>query len=141
MTDNKYSNYSLVDKKVLIIEDDAFLGGIILQHMLDDKIKARLVSSGDNAIEAIKLDIPDVLILDIMLPGINGVELLEMIRKDPLLKNISIIVVSNSDLSKDMEKVKNFGAKYLMKALVTPTNIVEEIRKSLNETRTGTRTT
>ncbi len=132
MTDNKNGNYSLVDKKVLIIEDDAFLGGIILRHMLDAKINARLVTSGDKALESIKSDIPDVLILDIMLPGLNGLDIMDLIKKDPTLSKMFVIVVSNTDQPKDLERVKAFGAKFLLKALATPANIVEEIRKTLS---------
>jgi DNA-binding response OmpR family regulator len=131
MTDNKNSGFSLIDKKVLIIEDDAFLGGIILRHMLDAKISAKLVASGDKALEAIKSDIPDVLILDIMLPGLSGVDILDLIKKDQSLKKMLVIVVSNTDQAKDLAKVKEFGAKFLMKALATPANIVEEIRRTL----------
>jgi DNA-binding response OmpR family regulator len=107
MTDNKNGSYSLVDKKVLIIEDDTFFGGIVLRHLLDAKIRARMVSEGVGAIEAIKLDIPDILILDIMLPGISGLEILEAIRKDKTLSHLQVVVLSNSDKPSDLQTIRN----------------------------------
>ncbi|MFS6760689.1 response regulator, partial [Staphylococcus aureus] len=78
MTDVNNSGIStLAGKKVLIIEDDVFLGGILFRHMVDDKIDVRLITTGENAIENIKKDIPSILILDILLPGSNGLDILE----------------------------------------------------------------
>lgn len=131
MTNNKDSRVVLVGKKVLIIEDDVFLGGILLRHMLDQKINARLVTTGDGAIEEIKKDIPDILILDILLPGINGLDLLESIRKDSAIEKLPVLIVSNTNQAKDLERVKNAKAFFMLKALATSENIVDKIKEVL----------
>lgn len=122
---------TLFGKKVLIIEDDVFLGGILLRHMIDEKIDAKLFTTGENAIENIKKDIPSILILDILLPGLNGLDILEAMRKDELLMSVPVIVVSNTDQAKDLERAKNAGAIFMLKALATSENIVDKIKEVL----------
>lgn len=122
---------TLFGKKVLIIEDDVFLGGILLRHMIDEKIDAKLFITGENALENIKKDIPSILILDILLPGMNGLDILEAMRKDELLLNIPVIIVSNTDQAKDLERAKNAGAIFMLKALATSENIVDKIKEVL----------
>lgn len=123
---------TLFGKKVLIIEDDVFLGGILLRHMIDEKIDVKLITTGENAIENIKKDIPSILILDILLPGMNGLDILEAMRKDELLVNIPVIVVSNTDQANDLERAKKAGAIFMLKALATSENIVDKIKEVLN---------
>lgn len=132
MTDvNNSSISTLAGQKVLIIEDDVFLGGILLRHMIDEKINAKLFTTGENAIENIKKDIPSILILDILLPGLNGLDILEAMRKDELLVNLPVIIVSNTDQPKDLERAKNAGAIFMLKALATSENIVDKIKEVL----------
>ncbi len=131
MIENNSSQSSLTNKKVLIIEDDVFLGGILLRHMMDQKINAKLFTTGENAIENIKKDVPDILLLDILLPGLNGLDLLELIRKDEQIKNLPVLIVSNTDQPQDLERVKKSGAIFMLKALATSENIVDKIKEIL----------
>lgn len=118
-------------KKVLLIEDDMFLGDILLNHMLKQGIKATLLNTGENALENIKKNVPDVLLLDIYIPGMNGLDLLASIRKDEQLKDLKVIVVSNTDQQTERDRATSLGAKFMTKAVVTPGNIVSEIEAFL----------
>jgi DNA-binding response OmpR family regulator len=118
-------------KKVVLIEDDAMLGGIILNHLRAELLDAKLITTGTNAFEALKADVPEVIVLDIFLPGVNGIELLEMIRKDDATKNIKVLVVSNSSENKHRDIVTNLGASFMVKAAVNPAFIVAQVKKML----------
>ena len=69
--------------------------------------------------------------MDIFLPGVNGIELLEMIRKDDATKNIKVLVVSNSSENKHRDIVTSLGASFMVKAAVNPAFIVAQVKKML----------
>lgn len=118
-------------KKVVVIEDDTMLGGIILNHLKVEPLDVKLIATGLNAFEILKADVPDVIVLDIFLPGVNGIELLEMIRKDDATKNIKVLVVSNSSENKHRDIVTSLGASFMVKAAVNPAFIVAQVKKML----------
>lgn len=117
---------ALVGKKVIIVEDDVFIGGTLLRHMMSQKINATLITTGEGAFDTIKKEMPDILILDINLPGMNGLDILALVRKDPVTAKMLVMVVSNTNEKNERDQAKNLGAIFLVKALVTPENIVEQ---------------
>jgi len=118
-------------KKVVVIEDDAMLGGILVTHLKAEPLGVKLITTGVHAFEELKADVPDVLVLDIFLPGVNGIELLEMIRKDDVTKNMKVLVVSNSSENKHRDIVTNLGASFMVKAAVNPAFIIGQVKKML----------
>jgi two-component system response regulator len=71
--------------------------------------------------------------MDIMMPAMNGCEMLRHIKKDSLNHSVPIIVLSNSAQDKDIEEAKKCGAaSYLLKASITPVKLISEIKKVLN---------
>jgi len=118
-------------KKVVVIEDDALLGSILLTRLKAESLDVKLIVTGMNAFEALKEDVPNVLVLDIFLPGVNGLELLEMIRKDDVTKNMKVLVVSNSSENKHRDIVTNLGASFMVKAAVNPAFIVGQVKNML----------
>ncbi len=119
----------LKDKKILIIEDDVFLGDMLLSRLKKNGAAVTLLTSAENEIDYIKEHIPDVVVLDIYLPGVNGLDFLEMLRKDAITKDISVVVLSNTSKVEDRDRAKNLGAEFLIKAGVTPDEIVEHLGK------------
>lgn len=128
MTPNDISSSQ---KKIVIIEDDIMLSNILTRHLIDEHLEATLLTSGENAFETLKRDPPAVLVLDIFIPGIKGLDLLELIRKDEVTKHIRVLIVSNTDQVADREKAAALGASFILKAAVTPVFIVEQIKKML----------
>jgi DNA-binding response OmpR family regulator len=117
--------------KVTVIEDDLMLASIIIRHLKDEKIETNLITRGDHALDTLKRVVPDVVILDIFLPGQNGLDLLSAMREDPDLKKVRVLVVSNTDQKKDRERAVGLGASFMLKAGVTPHDIVEQVKKML----------
>ncbi|MES2087559.1 MAG: response regulator [Patescibacteria group bacterium] len=126
---NIIDNSVISGKKVVIVEDDVFLGKLLAKHLQQSGMKVFLIDRGDGAQEIIKSDVPDLLVLDIFLPGVNGLDLLESLRKDPVTKNLAVLIVSNTDQVQDRERAKSLNASFLTKALVTPMSIVEHVKK------------
>lgn len=121
----------LTGKKVLIIEDDDLIGSILYNHLVKIGTDAHLLKTGEDGIEFLRENSPEILLLDIFLPGINGLDLLESLRKEEKTKNLKVLVLSNTDQLKDRDRAKANGAEFLVKAGVMPTDIVKKIAEML----------
>ncbi len=112
------------------IEDDQFLSGIIAQKLSSHGGTLVHSSNGEDGLAMARKELPDVLILDILLPGLSGYDVLAGIKDDPKTKDIPVIMFSNLGDPEDMKKASELGAtKFLMKATIVPEELVEEILK------------
>ena len=119
-------------KTILLIEDDPFLIDIYVTKLEEAGFSIDVANSGDQGLNMIKKAMPDLLLLDIVLPQISGWEILEKIKQDKKLKNLKVIILSNLGQKDEVKKGLNFGAtRYLIKAYYTPSQVVEEIREVL----------
>lgn len=119
-------------KKVLLVEDDPFLIDIYTTKLKEVGFKIDVAQDGPSALKFLKDKNPDLLVLDIVLPHLDGWEVLGKIRKQDKFKKLPIIVLSNLGQRQEVKKGLDLGAtKYLIKAHYTPTQIVKEIKKAL----------
>ncbi len=119
-------------KKVFVVEDDVFLGKVLSSQIGSAKMHAELFTTAETAIEALKTTTPDIILMDIFLPGMNGLDALEAIRKDEKTKSIPVLVVSNTDEAKDRQRSTDLGAKFLIKGASTPDEIVKHVEDILD---------
>ncbi|HNP79549.1 MAG TPA: response regulator [Candidatus Pacearchaeota archaeon] len=120
-------------KKVLIIEDDKFLRELLGKKISSLGYSAVLAIDGEDGLEKMKTEKPDIILLDLILPGMNGFEVLEQAKKNPTINETPIIILSNLGQSEDIEKGLRLGAKdFLVKAHFTPQEIVNKIQMFLN---------
>lgn len=121
-------------KKVLIIEDDIFLGGVIAKKLSENGFETKLSSDGAEGFGEIKSWKPDLVLVDVILPSMNGYEILEAKAKDPDIMNIPVIVVSNSGQPVEIKRVMALGAKdYLIKTQFNPEEILTKIKNISSE--------
>ena len=119
-------------KTILLTEDDPFLIDIYSKKLKEAGFEVKIARDGKECLIAIKEKKPDLLVLDIVLPQISGWEILNEIKKDPNLKDLKIIVLSNLGQKKEVEEGLRLGAtKYLIKAHYTPSEVVKEIERVL----------
>ena len=115
-------------KKILIVEDDKFLRELISQKLLKEGYDIVEAVDGEKGIESANKEKPDLVLLDLILPGIDGFEVLAKLKADPKLSNIPVIILSNLGQKIDIEKGIEMGAvDFLIKAHFTPGEIVEKI--------------
>jgi len=120
-------------KKVLLIEDDQFIIDIYSTKLKEEGFEVELAINGEKAIEKTK-EKPDLILLDIVLPGIDGWEILREIKKDESTKSIPVIVLSNLSQKSEVENSLKMGAvKYLIKSNYTPSQVVKEIKECLRK--------
>jgi two-component system alkaline phosphatase synthesis response regulator PhoP len=116
-------------QKILIVEDDKFLRELISQKLLQEGYDISEAVDGEKGAEAVKKEKPDLVLLDLILPGIDGFEVLARIKADSLTSEIPVIILSNLGQKDDIEKgLKNGAADYLIKAHFTPAEIVEKVK-------------
>lgn len=119
-------------KKILIVEDDKFLRELIAQKLIREDYQVSQAVDGEEGIKKIKEEKPDLILLDLILPGIDGFEVLARIKEDPILAQTPVIILSNLGQKEDVEKGLKMGAvDYLIKAHFTPGEIIEKIKNAL----------
>ncbi len=121
-------------KKILLAEDDPFVVEIYSRKMKEAGFDLEIVQTGEEALRKIKEERFDILLLDMVLPGLSGWEVLEAIRKEKekneQLRALKVLVLSNLGSRPEVERAVRMGAeRYLIKAHYTPAQVVEEIKR------------
>ncbi len=120
-------------KTILLTEDDPFIVDIYTIQLRQEGYKVDIAKDGQIALEKIKNNCPDLLVLDINLPKINGCQLLKIIRDDPKTKNLKVIVFSNLNQEDFPDDISNLGViKYFLKIESNPEDITNYIKEILN---------
>jgi DNA-binding response OmpR family regulator len=122
--------------KVLVTEDDKFLASAYRVKLTKAGYEVHLASDGNEALQILSEFTPDVMILDLVMPGKDGFSVLEEINKNENLKKIPIIVASNLGQKEDIDKALSLGAKdYVVKTDLSMSMLIEKIKGT-----TGTKT-
>ena len=127
---------SLEGKKILWVEDDQFLNDIIARKLSTTKCVFFHANEGVEALKIVNAEMPDIIMLDILLSGMDGFEILRRIKSDPKTKNIPVILLSNLGQESDIEKGKGLGATlFMIKATVTPNDIIDKIKEVISQAK------
>ena len=115
-------------KTILWVEDDKLIASILGKKFAATDFNLVHANSGTEALELLKTTTPDIFILDLMLPGIDGFEVLQKIRMEKQYASTPAIVLSNLSKQGDFEKAKKLGAtKFMVKASSPLDQIVAEV--------------
>ncbi len=121
-------------KKVLFIEDEATLQETFGDILGKNKCKMISALNGEIGLRLAKSEKPDLILLDIILPKMNGFEVLKMLKEDPETNNIPVIVLTNLENMEDINKAIELGATtYLVKTKYTIEEVINKIKKALGE--------
>lgn len=120
-------------KTIMIVEDDSFVMDIYETKITKDGMDVIAASNGAEAIKKLEAGAkPDLILLDILMPYMNGLELLKKIKEDEKLKNIPVVLLTNLSQKEEIEEGLDLGAKdYLIKSHFTPSEVMEKINKYL----------
>lgn len=118
--------------QVLLIEDDQFLASLLKNRLAKEGFAVVVATGGTESLEILKTLRPALILLDIILPGRSGFEVLEEIRADPQIKDTPVIIISNLGQETDMERMKALGAvEYFVKARSSIDDIVAKSKEVL----------
>ena len=119
-------------KKVMIVEDDRFLSFLLKSRLEKDGFTVEQVFDGEEAVQKLKQDVPDLIILDLIMPKVTGFEVLKTVSVNPELAKIPVVIVSNLAQDSDIEKARELGAKeYYVKVKVSIDDLVGRIKTLL----------
>jgi len=113
---------------ILIIEDEQFLCSLMLKKLESSGFLARGVFGGEEGLKAVEELKPDAILLDLLLPGIDGFEVMRRLKKDERFKEVPILIISNLGEPSDITKARELGAiDYLIKTNYSPDEIVTKV--------------
>ncbi len=123
--------------KILLIEDDPMVVKLYQRKLTIDGHEVSLAFNGEEGVAALNKERPDIVLLDVMMPKMNGFEVLKIVKQDEKLKSIPIIVLTNlDDRSEDTEKIRQLGADdHLVKANTSLKELTERIRLNVEKAR------
>lgn len=126
----------LAGKTVLIVEDDPFLHNLVadyLEQLRSKGARVEVAFNGQEALDKIGEVKPDLMVLDVVLPGMNGFEVLEKVRAQDAYKTLPVIVLSNLSQPQDQKRAEELGVQeYLVKANFMLSDLSEKITTLLS---------
>lgn len=118
--------------KILVIEDDKFLRDLLSRKLKEEKFQIVTAIDGEEGLKKVQEERPSLVLLDLILPGINGFDVLKKIKENPAISKISIIVLSNLGQKEDINRALKLGADdFLVKAHFTLDEITQRVKKYL----------
>lgn len=121
-------------QKILIVEDDKFLRELISKKLVNEGFQISQALDGEEGIKKILEDKPDLVLLDLILPGLDGFGVLAKKKENPEAAGIPVIVLSNLSQENEIKRAMDLGAAdFLVKAHFIPGEIVNKIKQILNK--------
>lgn len=118
--------------KVLIVEDDALLLRVLSESFLSEGYDVSTVENGLEVEGAVNKFSPDIILLDLILPGIDGFAVLKKLKSNDKSKKIPVIILSNLDQAGDIKSTKALGVEnYFIKSNVKVEEIISAVKKTL----------
>lgn len=119
-------------KKVLLVEDDTSLSSVYRARLELEGFDVREVHDGEDALTATLEYKPDIILLDAMMPKINGFDVLDILRNTPEAANVRVIMLTALSQAKDKERAESLGVdEYMVKSQVVISDVVARVKYHL----------
>ncbi len=116
--------------KILIIEDDEFLSGMYITKFSKEGFSVFFSETGEDGLNRAKKEKPDLILLDILLPQMNGFEILKKLKEDTATAMIPVIILTNLSQESDIKRGYELGAvDYLVKVYNIPSDVVKKVKE------------
>lgn len=120
--------------KILIVEDDTLIAELYNRYLNSKNVEVVIHNDGERAVDYLRKDVPDAVLLDLMLPGMTGLDILKFIRADNRLKDLPCVVLTNAYLGNMVQSAWQAGAdRCLTKVFSKPPQVYEMIQALLAE--------
>ena len=121
-------------KKILLVEDEEILLDLLQKKLTKEGYEISVARDGEEGLKAMREVKPDLILLDIIMPKMGGFEVMEEMGKDKNLKDIPVIVISNSGQPVEIDKAQKLGAKdWLIKTEFDPQEVVDKVVKQIGK--------
>jgi DNA-binding response OmpR family regulator len=120
--------------KILLVEDDNSLATVYVDRLEAEGFEVKRVENGEDALAAAESYQPDLLLLDVMMPEINGFDVLDILRNTPKTANLKVIMLTALSQDSDKERATALGVDdYLVKSQVVIADVIERIRNIIDK--------
>ena len=121
-------------KKILVVEDDLFLRELYIDILTAERYNVEGAQDGEEALQKIKVGGYDLILLDIIMPKMDGLEVMRQVQSNPPQNpNKCIIFLTNLDKDEEIRIALKLGNGYLIKSQITPGSLVEEVRNYISK--------
>lgn len=118
--------------KIAIIEDDPVISQMYRMKFEADGFDVQLANNGKRGVALVVAFIPDIILLDLSMPEMDGAEALAIIRKNESSKNIPVIILTNLGEEESPKEIRSLGIhSYIVKADLTPRQVVQRVKEAL----------
>ena len=118
--------------KILIVEDDPLIVKIYATRLQAEGFEVQSAQDGLEGVAKMRAFMPNVVLLDVMMPKLDGFGFVTEVKKDPNLQAIPVVMYSNMSNEEEMERAKSLGvAEFLIKANLTPNQVIDKIKQYL----------
>lgn len=119
-------------KKVLLVEDDKMILDMYTLKFTQEGYEVTQAENGKDGLDLAKKIQPDIILLDIILPQMDGFTVLKSVKADPKTKDVPVVLLTNLGQDGDVKKGIELGAvDYLIKANFTPSQVVDKVKSVL----------
>lgn len=120
--------------KILVVEDDAFLREIYTEILTQDKHVVEVAEDGEVGFNKMKQGGYDLVLLDLILPKMNGIDIMNKLKTDaPLTPNKCVVCLTNQDREENIKQALQMGDGYLIKSQITPGDLLKEVKLYLSK--------
>ena len=124
------------NSRVLLIEDDQFLRKACEVSLKKRGFTVLTAVDGEAGLQKARTESPDIILMDMLMPKMSGIETLEVLKKDEKMRNIPVVILSNSSIEADVQRAKALGAiGYLVKASLSLQELGDRVILFLEEAR------
>ncbi len=120
-------------KKILLVDDDLYIRDLYAEVLKDENYDVLIASDGEEALAVATATVPDLILLDIMLPKMDGIQVLTKIRENAALKSVPVVMLTNFGQEDLVKQAVNVGStEYLLKYNITPGEITKKVAEIFN---------
>ena len=121
------------DKTILYVEDNEFNRKIVRQLLAHTRYRLREAPDGESGVRAAQEELPDLILMDVQLPRMSGLDATRQLRADPRTARVPIIIVTSYALSGDEQKARDAGATAYIAKPYSPRDLLSKIREIVPE--------
>jgi len=120
-------------KKILIIEDEKILADLLEKKLKEKGYEVSVARDGIEGLDKMRKEKQDLILLDVIMPKMGGFDVLEEMNKDPELKKVPVIIISNSGQPVEIDRALKLGVKdYLIKTQFDPQEVIEKVERCIS---------
>jgi len=118
--------------KILLVEDEQIMLNLLQRKLTEEGYEVSIAKDGEEGLKVMEEIKPDIVLLDIVMPKKGGFEVMEEMQKDPNLKRIPVIIISNSGQPVELSRAQKLGARdWLIKTEFDPQEVIDKVKKQL----------